>query len=163
MCHSTERGEARGVSAQRRAYRRAQRALIVCAHHLGALAYLIAPPSPALAEPKAPKELTQAPQLSLRPASPERPSGLVGVWEGAGVRLTLTQSGRAEVSERAEAQGQPAETWRLIERTRWWVEGAQLCLLAGLERACEPYQLSQDEARGLLALTLRGLSLIKRP
>ena len=127
---------------------------------------LLALRSSAFADLKEPKELLsapQTPQLTLRPTSAERPSELIGVWEGAGVRLTLSQSGTAEVSERAEAQAQSAETWRLVERTRWWVEGAQLCLLAGLERACEPYQLSQNDLNRRVTLTLRGLSLVKRP
>ena len=92
--------------------------------------------------------------LTLTPHPPQRPTSLVGSWRAAGLELTLSATGEALIYE-----PNPPAPPQLLERSRWWVEGDELCLTAGLSRACEPYTLSAER----LSLPARGVIFTRQP
>jgi hypothetical protein len=99
--------------------------------------------------------LSLALNLALSGAlSPQRPSALVGSWQAAGLTLTLKSTGVALIYELS-----PPSSPKLLERSRWWVEGERLCLTAGLSRVCEPYTLN---ANGL-SLAAKGVTFKRQP
>jgi len=95
--------------------------------------------------------------VTARPPTAERPEALCARWCGLGLCLVLSASGESQVLELSEGgsddEGGRAE--RVLERGLWWVEADQLCLTAGLNTVCEPYQL----LKGGLNLTREGLKL----
>ena len=96
----------------------------------------------------------QRAELIVRPVEPHRPAALTGRWCGPSLCLSLGAEGRAQVSELLKGTSGQVEE-RVLERGLWWVEGRSLCLTAGLELACEPYQ--GEPASGVI--TLKGVTL----
>jgi hypothetical protein len=102
-----------------------------------------------------PKELV-AP-VTRQPVEAKRPRSLVGRWCGLGLCVHLSASGATRVHHAPGTQvaQDGAQEGKPLERGLWWVEGSRLCLSAGLESACEPYQINPKEG----SLTLKGVTL----
>ena len=91
--------------------------------------------------------------IPSQPAEAKRPKALVGRWCGLGLCVHLSESGATLIRQAPSPES--AQEGRELERGLWWVEGLKLCLSAGLESTCEPYQINPQEGR----LTLKGVTL----